>query len=92
MKANKHTSGPWAYEAYDFGQSKIMAGSKYIAQLVGDSAEAEANGVLIAGAPGLLEAAINFLKSSNHNAVGFSYEKYKKAQQALELAIEKASK
>jgi hypothetical protein len=43
----KHTPTPWTYEPQPFRPESIWAGTKLIAQVVGDSAETEGNAAFI---------------------------------------------
>ena len=57
MSETKHTPGPWEVEDNDgYGGTFIYATGVTTAEVVGDSAEAIANALLIAAAPELLEA------------------------------------
>jgi hypothetical protein len=42
-----HTKTPWSYEPQEFTPERIWAGTRLIAQVVGDSAETQANAALI---------------------------------------------
>jgi hypothetical protein len=56
MSEAKHTPGPWEREREGLGRSIYAAGGQLVAHVIGDSAEAEANGDLIATAPEMAEA------------------------------------
>lgn len=52
-----HTPGPWeADDNEGFSIWRVYGGSKSIAEVIGDSAEADANARLIAAAPEMFEA------------------------------------
>lgn len=52
---DEHTPGPWNVDDNEgYGATMIHGDQKLLAQIVGDSAEAEANARLIAAAPDML--------------------------------------
>jgi hypothetical protein len=56
MSATKYTPGPWSFEDESPHINKVRSQGDIIAQVIGDSPEADANARLIAAAPDMLEA------------------------------------
>src|ERR1700692_4229086 len=69
MNTPKHTPGPWTFESEDYSINKVRAPGCIIAQVIGDSAETEANAHLIAAAPAMA-AEITFLRAALEKAKG----------------------
>ena len=58
---SEHTPGPWTYEPEDYSIDRVRSRNGLVAEVVGDSAEAQANAKLIALAPDLIEGCKSLL-------------------------------